>query len=220
MIFQVFLKNILRIILMCVLILSLSGCKKPISKLPVTETSEDNVLEFDTFTVSYRDVKRDIEGLGNLVFYDKATVVSRIDGIIEKIFVKKGKRVKKGEMILELSNHGLELEKIKIEKEVLSKEEELETQKIEYIEEQKNIYKKFFQIEKLQLQIDNYKNEIEFLREHLKRKKILYKKGGITEEELRNLEFSLGSKERELGILKKEYELESYGFRDRRVYCS
>jgi RND family efflux transporter MFP subunit len=180
--------------------------------LPVD--AAESVLEFEVVEVTKQDTAHEIEGLGNLVFYDKATVLARVDGTVDEIFVKKGGHVSRGDMIMALSNYQLDLEKIKIEKEVLSAAEELEAARMQYMEEEKSLYKKFFQLEKLDLQIINMKEEILFLKDHLDRKKMLLEKGGITEEELRNLRFSYEGKIRELGIMEKEYELQTYGFRD------
>lgn len=208
----------LSILLSLAMSVSFTGCsRRPFEKQPQQVEAEEEPLEFDLFHVTYREIARDIEGLGNLVFFDKATVVSRIDGVIEKILVKKGDPAQKGEKIAELSNYALELEKIKAEKEVLAAQEELETAEMQYIEEEKNLYKKFFQLEKLELQIEDYKEERDFMKENLERKRILYEKGGITEEELRNLEFSLESKKREIAILQKEYELQGHGFREKDI---
>ncbi len=190
-----------------------SACESGNKPESVT-VDEEEVFSFDVYTVKNEDVVRDIEGLGNLVVFDKATVISRIDGIVENVFVKKGDVVGKGDRIIELSNYQLALEKIKIEKEVLSAEEELDTAKMQYMEEEKNLYKKFYVLERMVLQINNSEKEIQFLEANLERKKILFDKGGITEEELRNIEFSLESKEGGLDVLKKGYELESYGFRN------
>ncbi|MFW6139470.1 MAG: efflux RND transporter periplasmic adaptor subunit, partial [Spirochaetota bacterium] len=92
--------------------------------------------------------------------------------------------------------------------------QELETARIEYTQNEKDLYRKFYQLEKLALQINNYQHEIEFLKDHLEKKRILYEKGGVSGEELGNAEFSLKSKHREMGILQKEYQLQSFGFRD------
>ncbi|MFW6139291.1 MAG: biotin/lipoyl-binding protein, partial [Spirochaetota bacterium] len=72
--------------------------------------------EFEVCTVASRKVTRDVEGLGNLVFYDKAEVLSRIDGIVGEILVKKGDRVQKGQKLATISNYQLELDRIKVEK--------------------------------------------------------------------------------------------------------
>jgi len=206
-------RNLPLMLLAIILAVACAACQQAPTEFAV-ETADDSLV-FDAVTVSYREGARNIEGLGSLQVHDKATVISRIDGVVEKIFFKKGDRVNKGAVLIELSNFQLELEKIKVEQEVLTAEEELETARIQYMEEEKALYKKFFQLEKLALQIMNYEKEIEFLQNHVKRKKLLYEKGGITEEEFRNLNFSLESKQRELGILKKEYELQSFGFGDR-----
>jgi multidrug efflux pump subunit AcrA (membrane-fusion protein) len=196
------------------LTVSLPGCIQGRGGTEQQGDSKESVLEFEVFKVTKREMARGIEGLGNLVFYDKATVLARIDGTVEEVSVKKGEHVNREDLIMVLSNYQLDLEKIKIEKEVLSAEEELEAARMQYIEEEKSTYKKFFQLEKLDLEIRNMKEEINFLKDHLDRKKMLYEKGGITEEELRNLQFSYEGKMRELGIMEKEYELQFYGFRD------
>jgi multidrug efflux pump subunit AcrA (membrane-fusion protein) len=190
---------------------ALMGCEHPV---PFEGEEPGAELEFDVVRVTAGEVNRDIEGLGNLVYCDKATVLSRIDGVVEKIFIKKGDRVKRGDLIVQLSNFQLELEKIKTEKEVLTAEEELETARMQYIDEEKSLHRKFLQLEKLWLEKRNYEAEIEFLTDNFTRKKTLFEKGGITEEQLRSLEFALRSKERELDIVKKDYELQSHGFRN------
>ncbi len=59
-------------------------------ELTLENTGHEELLEFNVVRVLYRDISLDIEGLGNLVYYDKATVKWRIDGIVGKIYVKKG----------------------------------------------------------------------------------------------------------------------------------
>jgi multidrug efflux pump subunit AcrA (membrane-fusion protein) len=200
---------------MAIFIVFLSGCEKRKAAEGHVPAEQNDLLEFDVFRVEEREIKRDVEGLGSLVVYDKATVLSRIDGIVEKVLVKKGDIVKKGEELIVLSNYQLGLDKLRVEKEVLEAEEELATAKMQYLEEEKNLYKKFFEIEKMELEIKHYGEEIRFLEDNLKRKRVLYEKGGMTEEELRNLIFSIESKKRELGILQKEHELKCYGFREK-----
>jgi len=200
----------------------LSGCKEQkkdgsVEKFSVqsfSPESEQKFLEFETFSVTSEKISEDITGLGSLTFCERAQVVARIDGIVEKVYIKKGDKVEKNQVIIELSNYQLELEKGRVEEDVLEAEEELETAKLQLAEEEKNLFRKFIQVEKLDLQIENFSKEIEFLNEHLLRKEKLFQRGGITEEEMRSLEFSLETKKREAQILKKERELEAYGFRD------
>jgi len=207
-------KTITKLLLSIVVAAAALSCDSQ-QKQQVVKVDDEEVFSFDVYTLTNEDIVRDIDGLGNLAIFDKATVISRIDGIVENVFVKKGDMVDRGDRIIELSNYQLALEKIKIEKEVLSAQEELDTVKIQYMEEEKNLYKKFYILEKMKLQIENSQKEIQFSKANLARKRILFDKGGITQEELRNIEFSLESKEGELKVLKKGYELESYGFRNR-----
>jgi len=199
----------------------ISGCMEQKKEPPApsvtgsaTGEQEGELLEFETYRVIHKQISEDITGLGSLVLCDRAEVVARIEGVVEQVFVKKGDGVEQNQVMFRLSNYQLELEKSRKEEDVLEAEQELKTVHIQLVEEEKTLYRNFLQIEKLDLQIENFTKEIAFLEENLERRKKLFQKGGITEEELRNLEFSLGSKKRETSILKKERELEAYGFRD------
>lgn len=188
------------------------GCGRSEGSAPRQPTG--GALEFEVREALYQEVSRDIEGLGSLAVFDKATVVSRIDGLVEQRLVKKGDRVARGDPLLRLSNFQLELEELKVGEEVLAAREELETARMQYEEEERDLYRKFYQIEKLEIQIRNLEHELAFHRERLERKRLLFAKGGITGEELRSLEFSLESGEGELAVLRKEHQLASHGFRD------
>jgi len=149
-------KTITKLLLSIVVAAAALSCDSQ-QKQQVVKVDDEEVFSFDVYTLTNEDIVRDIDGLGNLAIFDKATVISRIDGIVENVFVKKGDMVDRGDRIIELSNYQLALEKIKIEKEVLSAQEELDTVKIQYMEEEKNLYKKFYILEKMKLQIENSK---------------------------------------------------------------
>ncbi|MEJ5272750.1 MAG: efflux RND transporter periplasmic adaptor subunit, partial [Spirochaetota bacterium] len=177
---------------------------------------DDSQTMFGFFVskVEYKEISREITGLGSLSFYEKASIISLVDGIIEKIYVKKGDKIKKGQLLIDLSNYQLELEKLKIENQLNSANDEIDKIKLELNEEEKSILKQIYNLEKLALQLEKSEAELKFLQESFEKKKELYEKGGMTEEEFRNLEFSLSQKAKELEIARREYEISSFGFRD------
>ncbi len=170
--------------------------------------------EFQAYVIKGINIHREIIGLGSLEVMDKASVVARIDGILEKIYVKKGDNVRKGDELFYLSNYNLEIEYSKVEKALMEAEEELDTAVIQYNEEKKNLQKRFILLEKRKMEIDALKKEISFMADSLRKKEILFKKGGITEESYNSMLFSLDSKRRKFAIMNKDYELEVFGFRD------
>ena len=198
-----------------ILMLVLSGCI--VNNNPGRKEVKDQTFdppEYRVYTVKSIKTRRDITGLGNLEVLDKATVVARIDGILEKVYVKKGDHVKMGDPLFYISNYNLEIEDAKTEKTLIEAEEELETANIQYNEEKKNLYKKFIQLEKKKMEIADMEKEIAFLAESVKKKELLFEKGGLTQEAYSGLAFSLDAKRRKLEIMKKEYELAVYGFTD------
>ena len=176
--------------------------------------------EYKIYTVKSIKTRRDITGLGNLEVLDKATVVARIDGILEKVYVRKGDSVRKGDQLFYISNYNLEIEDAKAEKALMEAEEELETANVQYSEEKKNLYKKFIQFEKKKMEIADMEREIAFLSDSVKKKELLFKKGGLTREAYSGLVFSLDAKKRKLEIMKKEYELDAYGFTDKDIVAA
>ncbi len=206
--------NILFLIFLTIFILVIIFSCKSNTKNDLYKDESDILFEFFTSKIEQKEISREITGLGSLSFYEKASVISFVEGNIEKIYVKKGDIVKKGQILMDLSNFQLELEKLKIENQLNSANDEIEKTNMELKEEEKNIVKQVFNLEKLILQLKKSEAEYEFLKQSFLKKKELYEKGGMTEEEYRNLEFSLLQKEKELEIAKKEYELSSFGYRD------
>ena len=192
-------------------LLGLPACRKESGRSE--SAPSDEMLVFDVVEVETDTVERYVEGFGSLAPYRKATVVSRVDGVVEEVCAKKGDSVGEGSALFVLSNYQLELQKLKVTEEVTTAEEELETASLQLQDDEKAIYRRFIQLEKMKLQMENLQREIEFMEAHLGRKEKLYEKGGMTGEELRNLRFSLGSRQGDLAVLQKEYELQSYGLR-------
>ena len=178
------------------------------------EGAGSDLREYGVFTVKKKSVKRDITALGNLEVFKKATVSAPVDGIVEKVYVKKGDYVNRGDRLFFISNYNLEIEYAKSEKALIEAEEGLTTAQIQYEEEKKNLYKRFIQLDKKKLEIKGLEDEIKFMSESINKKNELYKKGGITAEAYNNLLFSLKAKKNQLAVMNKEYELSLFGFRD------
>ncbi len=204
----------------------ISGCvKNPDSYPPegiassVKEITDDNrsenyFPEFEVYKVKYMTVRKNMEAPGTLAVINKATVVSRLEGILEEVFVKKGDKVLAGDPLFFVSNYQLELDSESVEKQLLEAERELETARLQYQEQRKALFKKIIKIEKLKLQREDMMSEVDMLLGTLDKKRILHERGGITDEAFESFVFSIESKKRELGILDKEIEVQEFGFKD------
>ncbi len=208
---QIFISSIIILIFLLIL----SGCSKKVDFSTDKDLKEQNrYQEFEVYNVKKRSIKRDMIGLGNLEVLNKATITSPIDGNLREIYVKKGDRVNTGDRLFYLSNYNLEIEYARSEKAVIEAKEGLATSQIQYEEEKKALYKKFIAIEKKGLEIRNMEEELSYLEDAAKKKKLLFDNGGMTEEAYNDLLFSLKTKRHQLEIMNKEYELSEYGFRD------
>ncbi len=198
------------ILLIVLLLLANFSCKKGKNE------ENDSIVtpEFFTSEVIVKELTGEISGLGSISFYEKATVLGLVEGNVEKIYVKKGEKVAKGQLLMDLSNYELEIEKVKVENQIISAQDEIEQIKLQLADEEKSVVKQFHSLEKLLLELQKSEAELNFLKESFEKKKQLYEKGGMTEEEFINMKFNIEQKEREYEIAKKEYELSSYGFRD------
>jgi multidrug efflux pump subunit AcrA (membrane-fusion protein) len=204
------------IFLLIIFILILPFCISCKKNQTIKVDLDDSEVTFEFFTskVEENKISRDISSLGSLSFYEKVSVISFVDGVVDKIYVKKGDKVSKGQLLIDIYNYQLELEKLKIENQLNSAQNEIDQIKIELSEEEKNIIKQMYNLEKLSLQLKKAESELEFLKTTFEKKKELYEKGGMTQEEYENLKFNLLQKEKEIEIARKEYELSSFGYRD------
>ncbi len=154
------------------LLLVNSSCKK------VKNEEIDSIVtpEFFTSEVVSKDLTGEISGLGSISFYEKATVLGLVEGNVEKIYVKKGEKVSKGQLLMDLSNFELEIEKIKVENQIISALDEIEQIKLQLADEEKSVIKQFHSLEKLLLELKKMKQSLIFSRNLLKRKNNFMKK--------------------------------------------
>ncbi|RKX79642.1 MAG: hypothetical protein DRP87_02335 [Spirochaetes bacterium] len=185
------------------------SCAKdhPTAPLPVKE--KVSVVE-----VSKESVSRTLDTFGTVLYSSKADVYPSTEGIIEEVLVEEGDAVGKDDILARLRKNKLLLERERARSEVNSKKALLKL-----AEEKLRLKRKSIEAELITLQ--NSREElIRKEREHRNiesiyiKKKRLFEAGGISEEQLRELEMALSGAETELIQAEGRLSAQQIGFRD------
>ncbi len=174
-------------------VFTVTSCKK-----------EEKSGKIEYFKVKYSDMKDIIKVTGVIKpeVGAEIKVGSRISGTLEKLTVKVGDYVKKGELIAVIEHRDLDLKIKELKYNLKSYEEELKFVKSEYPE---RIKSKQYYIKSIDIKKD-------YLLKELKRKRALLKESMISQQEVENLEKTYNSlvktvksEKSGLNALKKEF---------------
>lgn len=129
--FKMEIKKILRglaaVMIPFVSILVLSSCSLlPASLLPRQESSSLPQSQEYQIPVIRGSIKSSISFVGNLRYNQSSTMAWKTDGVIDKVYVKVGDKVKKGDVLAELSPDSLSSNVLLAEKTMIEQQEKLE----------------------------------------------------------------------------------------------
>ena len=120
-------RNVLHIVIPVVSLIAAASC----SLFPGTMSSSDNTLTASPIPEILIPVKRgtiasSLSFVGNLQYNQSATMTWKTDGVIEKVYVKVGDQVKKGEILAELAPDSLSSSVLIAEKDMIDQQQNLE----------------------------------------------------------------------------------------------
>ncbi len=168
------------------------------------KNKQERLSKFEFYTVKRGDIQ-DIIKLTGVIKPEigaEIKVGSRISGKVEKLFVKVGDYVKKGDLIAIIEHKDL---KLQIEK--------LNADKLYLFTELQNIKKEYpLKIKSKQLQIKKLKTDLKFSEKELKRNLSLLKENMVSKQNIDNLKkvvdslkYSIYSEKENLKLLKREF---------------
>lgn len=166
------------------------------------------------YKITEEEIRREIEGFGNLSFRRKADITSAVDGTIKDIRVEEGDTVNEGRVIALLYNIQLNIRKEQAEAALISAESAHELAETQYREGRLQVESRLISIEKSELNLSQKELELEHQRGLLENKKELLSIGGTTEEEAAAMELAFKALETEVEILRKDLQIQRIGFRD------
>ncbi len=167
-----------------------------------------------TMIVEERELSGKIEVLGQVVFREKVNISSKVSGRLKRINLYEGQRVKKGELIAEIERLPLEISLKQQEAELDISKKALELAEAKYSDALKGVEIKLKSIEKARAEMNDKKVSFDNMDNILKNKTLIYKAGGISERELKNIKTEHTSLYTRYELAKADYEIQQVGYRD------
>ncbi len=155
-----------------------------------------------------------IDALGQIVYEEKVNISSKVQGRLDKLYIREGSRVSKGQLIAEIERLTLELtlKEQQSELDIAIKSYELAKAKLENA--LKAIEIKLAQIRKARAEVYDKKITYENMTRTLNNKAALFKVGGISESEYEAVKAQHTTHYTRYLNAKADLEIQEVGFRD------
>jgi multidrug efflux pump subunit AcrA (membrane-fusion protein) len=170
-----------------------------------------------TITAEAKEVRDTIHVLGQIVFREKVNISSKVNGRLDRIFIKEGKRVGKGELIAEIERLPFEITLKQQQSELEIAKKALELTEAKYSDALKGIEIKFKTIKKAKADLNDKKVSYENMNSVLRNKTELFKAGGISNTELEGIKTQHTTMLTKYELAKSDYEIQLVGFRDQDI---
>ncbi len=155
-----------------------------------------------------------IDALGQIVYYEKVNISSKVQGRLEKLYIREGSRVAKGQLIAEIERLSLELTLKEQESELDIAVKSHDLAKAKYENALKAIEIKLAQIRKARAEVYDKKIIYENMTRTLNNKAELFKVGGISESEYEAVKAQHTTHHTRYLHAKADLEIQEVGFRD------
>lgn len=176
------------------------------------------VINLDEIHIKVLKLKKsnvvpELSALGTIEYYEKVSISSKTAGRIERISVKAGDRVRKGQTLLQIERLPLELELRKQKAALAASESQLKLAREEYLRARSSVEGRVKEIEKREVTLRDLLSGLKKTRFTYEGKKTLFAEGGISREEFETVRQELVSAEASYSSAKKDVEIARIGFR-------
>lgn len=179
-----------------------------------TTTNIEEIQRVKTVKVTEERFLEDLNTFGTISYKTKNDITVLVEGNINKLYVNEGDFVKKGQVIAELKNIQLEIQKEQAFNSFESAKASLVQYESNLISDKLNVESRLLSLEKSKLNLEQLQLELKEAKSTLEKNKELLHIGGITESAYKNMELNVTAKETDVKIMEKEIEISSLGFRD------
>lgn len=166
------------------------------------------------YRVDPRDVVESIDILGQIVFFEKVNVSSKVNGRLDKIYIKEGTRVHKNQLIAEIERLSLQLSLKEQQAELDIAMKSFDLANARYENSFKAIEIKFAQIRKARAEVYDKKIAFDNMTRTLNNKAVLFKAGGISESDYEAVKAQHTSFHTRYVNANSDLEIQEVGFRD------
>ncbi|MCX7679653.1 MAG: efflux RND transporter periplasmic adaptor subunit [Spirochaetes bacterium] len=180
-----------------------------------TKTPSHTLTENPEYlTIELKDSVHSIDALGQIVYGEKVNISSKVEGRLEKIYVREGSRVTKGQLLAEIERLTLELTLKQQQSELDISQKSFELAKAKLENAIKAIEIKLAQIRKARADVHDKKITYENSLRTLTNKTELFTIGGISESELEAIKTQHTTHHTRYLNAKADLEIQEVGFRD------
>ena len=152
--------------------------------------------------------------MGQIIFKEKVTISSKVNGRLEKIYLREGDTVKKGQLIAEVEKLPLKIQLQQQKSELNIAKKSYDLTKAKYENALKAIEIKLKTIAKAKADLNDKKVTYKNMERVLKNKKILYEAGGLSESELEGVKTQHTTLYTKYQLAITDYEIQQIGYRD------
>jgi len=181
------------------------------------QASEGEGSSIQFITVKKADVSDVLEIHGQIVFYEKVSLSSKVSGRLEKLYIQEGMKVDKGDLLAEVERLPLQLTLKQQLAELEISIRSYALSKAKYENALKSIEIKLKTIEKARADLEDKRVSYVNMDRILNNKKVLYDAGGISESDLETLKAQHKTSFTKYELARSDLEIQQVGFRDQDI---
>jgi len=191
-----------------------------------TDTEEPDLLDIGTdenltenagielLTVEKSDITDEIEVMGQIIFYEKINISSKVTGRLQKLYVREGSKVTRGQLIAEVERLPLQIQLKQQLAELDIAQKTFELTRSKYENALRAIEIKLKTIEKAKADLEDKKVSYQNMDRILKNKRILFNAGGVSESDLESLKAQHKTSYTRYMLAQSDLEIQKVGYRD------
>lgn len=175
---------------------------------------KDELVSVEKFEVYESKLLQDISSFGTISYSGKNDVTVQVQGLLKKLHVQEGDKVVKGQVLAEIENIQLELQRQQGISALKSAQAEVNLARTRLEEGRLAVESNLLNLEKLELQLKHQGLELEEAQLELEKQEKLLALGGITPAAYRSQQVAVEGQRAAYEIAQKEYERQSLGLRN------
>ncbi len=194
-----------------ILILGFTACSD--KKIEVKQTKKENA-KVNVVKPQKTVLNHKLSSLGNIIPVKEVAITPEVSGIIKKIRVEEGQRVRKGQILGVMDTQPFVFAVKKAQTALSQAKSNLFHAQSTYKESLLAMEKKFYEIEKMKIQLRQTKLELKEKKRDYSNKKRLFKKGGLSKTAFKKIELEYEETKSKFSLVRKNLATELIGFRN------
>ncbi len=182
-----------------------------------TGSTLTDATDIELYTVKQEEITDRIEVLGQITFYEKVNISSKVNGRIEKVYLQEGKKVRKGQLLAQIERLPLKLQLQQQEAKLDISKRSFDLSRAKYENALRSVEIKLKTIEKAEADLKDKKVSFQNMDRMLKNKKKLYDIGGVSESDLESLKAQHTTLYTKYLLSKSDLDIQRVGYRDQDI---